>query len=228
MLPKVSKEYFENKKNAILDTVERICKTKPLYKLTMKDIVEETGLSFGAVYDSFADIDAVIAALINRLGASVDFKADTERILQAQTSPEEKLGALFGYFLGFARATIDSYGKINYEMSAVITDKKRREKILEDVHDKQSLVYGVDIAVRFIEETIESGYFKPILAKESIYALIYAFFDGVFKGLTLSKCYGVGAPRGITYEEPSLPEALTSSVLALLGAGNHNIESKEW
>jgi AcrR family transcriptional regulator len=221
-LPKVSKEYFENKKNAILDAVEVICKTKPLYKLTMKDIVGETGLSFGAVYDSFADIDAVIAALLNRLGASVDFGGDTERILQAQGTPEEKLGALFRYFLEFARATIASYGKINYEMSTVITDERRREKIMEGVHDKQALVHGVDAAIRLIGENIDNGYFKPLLAKESIYAMIFAFFDGVFKGLTLSRCYGVGAPRGVTYEEQDLPEALTASVLALLGAATTN------
>jgi AcrR family transcriptional regulator len=222
-MPKVSKEYFENKKNAILDAVENICKRKPLYKLTMKDIVDETGLSFGAVYNSFADIDAVIAALINRLSVSTDFKGDTERILQAGTTPEEKLDALFRYFLVSARGTIDSYGKINYEMSTVITDEKRRVKILGGVNDKQSLVNGIDIAVQFIEENIKSGYFKPTRSKESIYALIFAFYDGVFKGLTLSKCYGIITPRGVTYEEKDLSDTLTSSVLALLNNNNREL-----
>jgi AcrR family transcriptional regulator len=215
-LPKVNAAYFENKKNLILDTVETICKTKPLYKLTMKDIVETTGLSFGAIYASFSDIDEVLIAFFNRLRRTMDFASDTEKILQTNNPPEEKLRALFSYFLAHARATIDSYGKMHYEMSTVLTDAHRREKILAGIQEKQHYAYGLGVAIELIEENLVNGYFKVSVAKESLYALIIAFFDGIMRDLTLTKCYGFDALNHVTFEEEDLAETLTAAILSLL------------
>ncbi|MDR2971716.1 MAG: helix-turn-helix domain-containing protein [Bacteroidales bacterium] len=48
--PKDNKEFWEDKKNTILDVVENICKKRPLYKLTMKEIIRKTGLNSGTVW----------------------------------------------------------------------------------------------------------------------------------------------------------------------------------
>lgn len=215
-MPKVKEGYFENKKNAILDTAEKICMEKPLYKLTMKDIIKETGLSPGAVYASFSDIDEVIVGLINRLSVTVDFMGDTNRILQTENAPEEKIEALFTYFLELIYSTVTSYGKIFHELNTVITDVARRQKIVEGMHEIQMYSYVLNAVTGVMEENIANDYFKPALSKESIYALIFAFFDGLVRDLTLVKCYQLEVPQSVTFEEKDLLKALTSSTIFLL------------
>lgn len=219
-MPKVNEEYFENKKNAILDTVEEICKTKPLYKLTMKDIIKETGLSPGAVYASFSDIDEVIAVLINRLSVTVDFISATDCILQTKSTPEEKIQDLFAYFIELIHSTITSYGKIFHELNTVITDTERRKKIVDGMHEIQMYGYVLNAIREVIKENIDNGYFLPTLSIESIYALIFAFFDGLVRDLTLVKCYQLEAPQSVTFEEKDLPKALAVSVIFLLNHTN--------
>ncbi|MDR2939354.1 MAG: TetR/AcrR family transcriptional regulator [Clostridiales bacterium] len=215
-MPKVNAAYFENKRNTILDAVENICKVKPLYKLTMKDIIEAAGLSTGAVYAAFSDIDEVLIAFFNRFRKNLDFAGDTGEILQSQNPPEGKLQMLFRYFLEHARTTVESYGKINYEMSAVITDVHRRKKILAGIQEKQHYAYGINVAIELIEDNLANGYFKASVSKESIYVLIISFFDGIMRDLTLTKCYGIDLLPNTSFEEIDLAEALSTAVLSLL------------
>lgn len=218
-MPKVSAEYFEVKKNAILDTTEKICKTKPLYKLTMKDVIKGTGLSPGAVYASFSDIDEVIIGLINRLSVSVDFESATSEIMKTSNKPEEIIDALLNYLVELIHATITSYGKIFHELNTILSDATRRKKIADEMNEIQMYSFMIDKITGVIKENIASGYFNPIVSEESVYALIFAFFDGLIRDLTLVKCYRVDTPQAVTFEEKDLPKALVNSVIFLL---NHN------
>ena len=56
-MPKVNEEYFEEKRNQILDAAFAVCNRKPAYDVTMSDIVAETGLSQGGVYKYFGNME---------------------------------------------------------------------------------------------------------------------------------------------------------------------------
>lgn len=215
-MPKVNEEYFENKKNTIIDTVENICVTKPLYKLTMKDIVKETGLSPGAIYASFSDIDEVIVALINRMSVTVDFMDETEQILQKTNTPEEKIEKLCNYFINLIYSTITAYGKIFHELNTVITDAERKKKIESGMHEIQMYNYVLDALISVIGKNIACGYFKPKVSKESVYALITAFIDGFVRDATFAKCYQFDIPYSVTFEEKDLSKAFAASIIFLL------------
>ena len=49
-MPKVSEEYYKNKRKEIVDAAYRVCTRKPISSVEMKDIIEETGFSHGVVY----------------------------------------------------------------------------------------------------------------------------------------------------------------------------------
>lgn len=217
-MPKVNEEYFENKKNAILDAVENICRTKPLYKLTMKDIIEETKLSPGAIYASFSDIDQVIIELINRMSIAVNFMDETAQILQNPNTPEEKIKEICDYFIHLIRSTVTAYGKIFHELNTVITDGIRKEKIEAGMHEAQMYNYVLHALIDTIDENIANGYFKPRTSKESIYVLLFSFLDGFLRDLIYANCYQFDIPYGVTFEEKDLPEALTASIIFLLGS----------
>ena len=44
-MPKVSNEYFEQKRKEIVDAAYRVCMKKSITSVEMKDIIAETGLS---------------------------------------------------------------------------------------------------------------------------------------------------------------------------------------
>ena len=219
-MPKVKDGYFEDKKNSILDVAEKICMSKSLNKLTMKDVIIETGLSPGAVYASFSDIDEVIIALINRMGKAADFVNAVEEILQTSTSPEAVIKSLMDYFINLTHLSIETYGKILSELVYVAVEGDRGEKIIQGINEVQMYYYIRDTLVKVINENIENGHFKPIVSEKSIYALILSFMDGLMRDLSLVKSYKVeDIPMGVTFEEQDLSKAITDSIIFLLNQG---------
>jgi AcrR family transcriptional regulator len=182
----------------------------------MKDVIKETGLSPGAVYASFSDIDEVIAALVNRKSAIVNIKEEVEQILQNASTPIVKIERLCGYFHSLIYTTSTTLGKFIFELNIVATDSKRKKKLEDNLHEDNMLSYVLDTLIGVINENIESGYFSPKTSKESIYALIFAFIDGFIRDYTFAKCYGMEIPHGVTFEERDLPKAFSDSIIFLL------------
>ena len=87
-MPKVNEEYFEEKRNQILDAAFAVCNRKPAYDVTMSDIVAETGLSQGGVYKYFGNIDSVLAALIDRANTQGNYFGVIDKVMNSGLSPE--------------------------------------------------------------------------------------------------------------------------------------------
>lgn len=214
-MPKVKDGYFEAKKEAILDAAEKVCRQKPLYKITMKDIIKASGLSPGAMYDSFSGIDELIVALINRLSIKTDYQSRLQEILLG-SAPEEKITALVFYLVELVHLTVSSYGKILFELSTVYIDEERRKKIEKGMGDLQIFGQVVAALMQVIEENIDNGYFKPLYPKENVYAILFSFTDGLIRNMTLVNCYQIGSPGAVTFKEKQIPEAMASSIIHLL------------
>ena len=56
-MSRVSKEYYELKKKAIVDATLEVCEKKTISSITMQDIINATGLSQGAIYRYYKNID---------------------------------------------------------------------------------------------------------------------------------------------------------------------------
>lgn len=66
-MSRVSKEYYELKKKAIVDATLEVCKKKTISSITMQDIINATGLSQGAIYRYYKNIDEILADLLSRI-----------------------------------------------------------------------------------------------------------------------------------------------------------------
>ena len=49
-MPKVTEEYLKEKRKYILECTGEILKEKPLYTVTMRDIIKKAGFSQGIIY----------------------------------------------------------------------------------------------------------------------------------------------------------------------------------
>ena len=66
-MPKVSDEYFEQKRKEIVDAAYRVCMRKPITSVEMKDIITETGFSHGVIYRYYSELDEVLQDLMIRI-----------------------------------------------------------------------------------------------------------------------------------------------------------------
>ena len=69
-MPKVSDEYFEQKRKEIVDAAYRVCMKKPITSVEMKDIIAETGFSHGVIYRYYSELDEVLQDLVIRINRS--------------------------------------------------------------------------------------------------------------------------------------------------------------
>jgi AcrR family transcriptional regulator len=65
-MPKVSKQYLEARRSEILDAAVVCFARSGFHKATMRDIVRESGMSAGAIYNLFSSKQEIVAAIASR------------------------------------------------------------------------------------------------------------------------------------------------------------------
>jgi len=123
---------------------------------------------------------------------------------------------LINYSFELLRSTVNTYGKIAFELKTFMSDFARREKIIKGVPGLQMFGYTFDALFGVIKEGIDAKYFKPAFSKESILIILSSFIDGYFMNYTVKKCYQMNIPQTFDFEKNDLPKALASSILYLL------------
>ena len=220
-MPKVSEEYFENKRNAILDAAQRVCNKKPVYEVTMRDIIRECGLSQGGIYRFFENLDDVFAGLLNRYYDASDFEEQTKRIFYANIPPAQVIQKLCRYLTIYKMQTIRDYGKMIFELQALLQQsparyRALRDKLLEQAAYERLKGHFCD----FCNLQIDLCNFHPVMEREKIYCFLFAAFDGIDRSAAIH--YSCEIP--LSENEEALTEVvgamegLERAALLLLGA----------
>ena len=151
----------------------------------MDDIVEESGLSKGALYWYFKSKEDIIAAIMDRfIGREIE---GLEAALTLQVPASDKLLQLGGMFVNEMRSMIDLM-PILYEFYAVATRKKAvRRALMRYFQPTRNLLAAL------IQQGIDSGEFVPVEA-DAIAVDLIAFYEGLLllavldpKGIDLQK-----------------------------------------
>ena len=66
-MARVSKEYYEIKKREIVDAALKVCEKKTVSSITMQDVINASGLSQGAIYRYYKNIDEILTDLLSRI-----------------------------------------------------------------------------------------------------------------------------------------------------------------
>ncbi len=136
----------------------------------MDDIVEESGLSKGALYWYFKSKEDIIAAIMDRfIGREIE---GLEAALTLQVPASDKLLQLGGMFVNEMRSMIDLM-PILYEFYAVATRKKAvRRALMRYFQPTRNLLAAL------IQQGIDSGEFVPVEA-DAIAVDLIAFYEGL-------------------------------------------------
>lgn len=218
-MPKVSAEYINNKKNSILEAAFSVCKNKPLYEITMKDIIKKSGVSQGGIYRYYSDIDDILIALINKSNTNAGYKQNIDEIIQSSTTPKEVIESIFDFIGKNLKENMTTTGKIQFELTVLLANHPdRQEKFMSQITEMQNSQYLMQQLFKRINEGIEIGYFNPILPSNDIFCFIMTSIDGIVRDSILINCYGPIKNTQIEIDEISLINTLSKAVLLMLNA----------
>lgn len=172
MSPKVSEEYKREKKNELLQAARRVFIRNGYTHTTMQDIMDEAGVSRGALYSYFDNIEHVFMEVL-QFDDQQDillFEPDdpaslwthiTNWIKQQQKNIEMIHQSLL---LSKAEFFLSSNYVRNKENFPYITE--RHQRIAEEIKS-------------VIQKGVEQGEFQPRLPPESIALYLISFLDGL-------------------------------------------------
>ncbi|MBP5605414.1 MAG: TetR/AcrR family transcriptional regulator [Ruminiclostridium sp.] len=217
-MPKVKDEYLIEKKKEIVKAAFEVCKRKPVYDVTMSDIVAETGMSQGGVYKYFNNIYSVYAALIDEANSFGSQIGRIDEVMDSDSDPEEKLKRLFGIAESFFSDMLISYNKILIELGTFcVQNPEDDERIHSETREPEVFPYLAGCLSELIVTQSASGYFTPVVPVPDILSFVITSFDGIIRDVTLNKCYGIKSNEMNELDEKKLTGCLYVSTLKLLG-----------
>lgn len=220
-MPKVSTEYLENKKELFLQAALAVCKIKPLYEVTMKDIIRESKISQGGIYRYYSNVDEILVEVINRCSPNADYRQKIDDIIENSRTPKEAFENLFSFMGDYMQSNVTTIGKILFELTVLMANYPARgRKIQSQIKDGQSSQYFITRMSQVIRGGIASGYFHPVLPEDNILSFVSIAIDGIAVNGALLKSYGVPQRGEVPFDVLHLMNTFKTSVLLMLNPGD--------
>lgn len=165
-------ELEQQRKKQILDAAERVFAEHGFDKARMDDIVQESGLSKGALYWYYKSKDAIIRALLDRVFISE--MQDAEQLVMMEASARDRL-RMFVQFAIREYKRFDKLLPLAYEFIALAyRNKAVREAVVG------YFTHYAEIVAEVVQQGIDTGEFQPCDPQAVALALI-----GMYEGMAL-------------------------------------------
>ncbi len=194
-MPKVSEDYFDKKKQSIVDAAYRVCLKKPVEMVTMTDVIEETGLSQGGIYRFYKDLDEILSDLVTSMRRDYNIIDDFEALgKEADNLSFNEAIYRFCDILGEAmEAHLMDIQKINFDLTVLaINEPDRAEKIIGGTKGRGNMEYMAQIVLPLLMKASEENHFVLKGTPEELFDFISSAYVGIEMNCILSACYGRG------------------------------------
>jgi len=220
-MPKVTEEYFTVKKKEIVDAAIRVCKSKPAYSITLRDVVRECEISTGGIYNYFSSIDEIFAEILNQAYDELSANAEFEKVFESSKSPEEIIMDFFILRGSMIDRTYHQYGKLIYELQTIyLNDPERGRMMLAKIKSNDD---GLNLLVKlrdFIDNHITNGHFNSVIPTGQIMFIIVAASDGIKKAIidpdSVAELEFIGLPENESATAESMMKILAQVIINLL------------
>ena len=220
-MPKVSEEYYKNKRKEIVDAAYRVCTRKPITSVEMKDIIEETGFSHGVIYRYYKDLDEVLKDLVITINGENKIDDRLDEIL-AKADPDEWETTVYDIcsMLADQMKTVgtDLLKVSIYSDMLAMTDPERAMNIAQRLgKDEQSpLLYATVVTEKFLNDVIRHNGLKPVSSVDEIIQFFIVNYHGIQSGYVLAECFKVEHVEG-RYRPEDMFRNLAKSVILMMG-----------
>ena len=183
-MPKVPKEYFVEKEEAIVAAAIRVCATKPAYAVTLRDIAREAKISTGGMYNYFTSIEEIFARILNNVYDEFSFVDEMGEIFNSDLPPDQIVIGAFGVIGSMIDRMYRRLGNLISEVAhlyAVDDERRKKSDELVLVNDELSVFYQkLD---NFIESGMTRGLFKPKVPRPQILFLVANMIESLDDGV---------------------------------------------
>lgn len=191
-MPKVTDEYLTDKRNYILECTGEILKEKPLYSITMRDIIKKAGFSHGIIYHYYANLDEIYVDYINKNTTYNLLEQNIDILLSSELTEKEILSECIIAMGEYIEKLLKSVGgRTCFELTVFYAyDFEKRATVFPKLKFKQSLEYAQSKIVEYTLNNVEKGIFYPQIPIHSIIMFTSSFIDGI------SQSVATGAAQG--------------------------------
>ncbi|MQR93873.1 TetR/AcrR family transcriptional regulator [Fictibacillus phosphorivorans] len=171
-MPKVSAEYKEEKRNHILESALKCFSEKGYQATIIDDIVKDSNISKGAIYNYFASKEEIYLQLLKK--RTDEFFEDMEEENASLTSASKKLENLF------KRWKKQELKEDDQQTMRVYIEFWLYGSRQDDLRTILAARYNrfIDYIVKIIKEGQESGEIKKELDPQNISRIFWALRDG--------------------------------------------------
>lgn len=219
-MPKVTEEYLVNKRNLILECTNEILKEKPLYQITMRDIIKKAGFSQGVIYRYYANIDEIYMDLINRnpisnlLEQRIDNLVNSEQAIKSVVS--DCIIAIGEYIEELLKSI---GGKTCFELLVTYAyDAQKRNELFPKLKFKQSLEYAQNKTSEYLMQKIHQGVLQTTISIDSIIMFTGISIDGIMQRVAMDALEN----EKIAVDVPEMFQTLAKALISFLE--EHHIE----
>ncbi len=214
-MPKVSEAYIEKKKQGILDAAFRVFQHKPLYEMTMLDVVKEAGLSRGGIYKYYDNVDQVIVAMTNQVTAQNNMIQTIDQILANANDSKEAIEELLLFLGKYIQDHVNTIGKIQFELTVLVANHpEKAASIMNNLTEQEAGQYLIQCLFQQMMQGSEDAEFEPRFPLEEVVAFVGTYIDGLLRNAVLIRCYKAGANE---LDEVRNMQLLTETVFYMLG-----------
>lgn len=223
-MPKVTDEYLAGKRNFILECTDEILKEKPLYQITMRDIIKKAGFSQGVIYRYYANIDEIYMDLINKnpisnlLEQRIDYLVSSEQTIKSVVSD---CIVSIGEYIEELLKSIG--GKTCFELLVTYAyDAEKRNVIFPKLQFKQSLEYAQNKIVEYLMQKIQQGVLQTSISVDSIIMFTGISIDGIMQSVAMNTVEN--AEDKTIVDVPEMFQTLAKALISFLE--EHHIDKK--
>ena len=226
-MPKVSEEYFRIKRKEIVDAAYRVCIRKSISAVELKDVIAETGMSHGAIYRYFKDLDEIIGAMIVQVNSEDPYFEDVERIFNDTDGrlPPQIIRELCQFlYQQMAGCGIDTLKISFYVKAFMINEPERAAKIFESIKDCNisSSSHLICKFAEYVEQQTLKGNLHPKCPPDELVQYLTASYDGILMNYLLKEhAEGEGAEKAASHSSKlwlkNLFSALEYTIINLIG-----------
>lgn len=225
-MPKVSETYLSEKRNFILECTEEILQEKPLYLITVRDIIKKAGFSQGVIYRYYGNLDEIYIDFINQYVPRYPLEERIDQLIGSEKTPltilSQCLTAMGDYIDEMWQSIV---GKTFFELMVLYAyDREKRAAIFPQLKCKQSLEYAQQKIVEYTLMNIEKNIFHPQVPVQAIMTFVGCFIDGLAQSLTMNTADDRDNPPDV----PEMFQLLAKTVVHFLEAqtkgDNKNVE----
>ncbi len=218
-MPKVTKEYIENKKKMITGAAYELCLEKTVSTVTMQDIINRTGLSQGGIYRFYHDIDEIFADMLMELRERVSIKDKVDEIFShADEIPvREVTNRITDMLADFMAEELMGIQKVDFELSVLAMNAPARvEKILGDAKGIGNKEYIMLRTSEFYKQKLESGELHARVSEVELLTYISSAYSGIQLSCIVNNCYRKN-PMAEFYQPKIQMQTLAKTINFLLG-----------